>query len=239
MAASSKVGRKNAVVGDSNARISRRPARGFHRFRSGVLNVTPKGAEKAQTLNNQNSPLLRLPPELRNKIWRYVLGGNVLRWTLVSSSRYSLKYRMAPPPGQIILGLDLLRTCRQIYAETALLPYQLNTFACTEYAGIKGELQYLQPFQRSHIAKLQLEASSIRGLWLGQGYLSDIERYTDARFCGKYKLGFLPALEEIQVCVLTPDLRSESAVDECKRSVRDQLSTLLAGKQVDITFENL
>lgn len=28
-------------------RVIKRPARGFHRFRSGILNVMPKGAEKS------------------------------------------------------------------------------------------------------------------------------------------------------------------------------------------------
>jgi hypothetical protein len=30
----------------SEDRVVKRPARGFHRFRSGLINVTPKGGEK-------------------------------------------------------------------------------------------------------------------------------------------------------------------------------------------------
>jgi hypothetical protein len=37
--------RKKASVKKSEDRV-KRPARGFHRFRSGILNVTPKGGEK-------------------------------------------------------------------------------------------------------------------------------------------------------------------------------------------------
>jgi hypothetical protein len=29
----------------SNGAVVKRPARGFHRFRNGILNVTPKGGE--------------------------------------------------------------------------------------------------------------------------------------------------------------------------------------------------
>jgi hypothetical protein len=49
MAASKKSvtpGTKKPNFKDTNARVSKRPARGFHRFRSGMLNVTPKGGEK-------------------------------------------------------------------------------------------------------------------------------------------------------------------------------------------------
>jgi hypothetical protein len=49
MAASKKPatpGTKKPSIKDTNARVSKRPARGFHRFRSGMLNVTPKGGEK-------------------------------------------------------------------------------------------------------------------------------------------------------------------------------------------------
>lgn len=33
-------------VAKVNARVTKRPARGFHKFRSGVLNVAPKGRER-------------------------------------------------------------------------------------------------------------------------------------------------------------------------------------------------
>jgi hypothetical protein len=34
------------TVKKSNDRVIKRPARGFHRFRDGTLNMTPKGGEK-------------------------------------------------------------------------------------------------------------------------------------------------------------------------------------------------
>jgi hypothetical protein len=41
-------GTKKPSFKDTNVRVSKRPAHGFHRFRSGMLNVTPKGGEKEQ-----------------------------------------------------------------------------------------------------------------------------------------------------------------------------------------------
>jgi hypothetical protein len=37
---------KKHAIKRGEARVVKRPARGFHRFRSGILNVTPKGNEK-------------------------------------------------------------------------------------------------------------------------------------------------------------------------------------------------
>ncbi|KAH9879022.1 hypothetical protein J1614_002457 [Plenodomus biglobosus] len=49
-------------------RSIKRPLRGYHKFKNGLLNVTPKGGEKEVTKANQRSPLLRLPAEIRNTI---------------------------------------------------------------------------------------------------------------------------------------------------------------------------
>lgn len=118
------------------------------------------------TRNHSSSPFLRLPPEIRNRIYGLVLGGNHL-W--ISHSLSELDFRKpeekttsegAPceHSGQwfhqggkfhhrtverLTIGgyekdygycvrhrdhLGLLRICRQIYTEAALLPYTLNTF---------------------------------------------------------------------------------------------------------------
>jgi hypothetical protein len=64
------------------------------------------------------SPLLRLPPEIRNTIYTFVFGiGTILMIHL----RYGLSCRTEG-------SLNLLRVCRQVYTETCLLPYKLNTF---------------------------------------------------------------------------------------------------------------
>jgi len=69
------------------------------------------------------SPLLRLPPELRNMIFALALDHGTIRpkigktWLEPKLKNYPIRERFG-----------LLFTCRQIYAETALLPYKLNTF---------------------------------------------------------------------------------------------------------------
>ncbi|KAF7446426.1 hypothetical protein Ptr902_09458 [Pyrenophora tritici-repentis] len=115
--AANKAGSKDKVV--------KRPARGYHKFKNGLFNVTPKRSEKELVKVNQQSPLLRLPPEIRNRIWEFALGGMVYRVKNPDSDRHR---KLAPSPKQPA-GISLLRVCRQIYAEAAMLPSLLNTIS--------------------------------------------------------------------------------------------------------------
>jgi hypothetical protein len=69
--------------------------------------------------NAASSPLLRLPPEIRNMIYTLIIDVNMVVFTKAGLGR-------GRHPIQD--GLALLRVCRQIHAEAAVLPYALNTF---------------------------------------------------------------------------------------------------------------
>ena len=105
------------------------------------------------TLNHSTSPFLRLPAEIRVRIYSLVLGGQQL-WISHTSSKlrcgepgktslgpssqyfhrwgkfghYTAEPLSSANPFSSTLHLGLLRVCRQMYTETALLPYALNTF---------------------------------------------------------------------------------------------------------------
>ena len=67
--------------------------------------------------NQSESPLLQLPAELRNIIYTYVLQEHSRVAAFPLRNTGPRRYPLA-----------LLFVCRQIHAETALLPYALNTF---------------------------------------------------------------------------------------------------------------
>ncbi|KAJ4296249.1 beta transducin [Kalmusia sp. IMI 367209] len=112
----------------------------FKKYRNGMLNLrAPARFMKITTANSIDSPLLRLPSEIRNRIFAYAMGGHVITikvtktfdidaftisHKLCSTSRQRGKRTRdsAAPPWQLPL------VCRQLYAETALLPYSLNSF---------------------------------------------------------------------------------------------------------------
>ncbi|KAH7076491.1 hypothetical protein BKA63DRAFT_593897 [Paraphoma chrysanthemicola] len=222
---------------DGKARVVKRPSRGFHRFRGGMLNVTPKGGEKELVRGNQNSPLLRLPPEIRARIWELVLGGNILRSCHSGSGDYRQEnYRFNPPVSQPLLGLDLLRLCRQAYFETALLPYKMNTFHF-DYIGCgESDAKYLKPFQRAEIVDIQLDTLSVRGLGFPFGI--PLERIaTEGRY-RRYTLEFLPSLKRVKILTFE-NTWSKTDYEQCKDNVRKQLDVLLAGRHVDVSFEKV
>jgi hypothetical protein len=84
--------------------------------------------------NAQQSPLLRLPAEIRNMIFIFALSDNIISPTLwhadsdpdpEHTSTVSRSVTGNRPP---LHRFSLLRVSRQIYAETAILPYHLSTF---------------------------------------------------------------------------------------------------------------
>ncbi|KAI4907571.1 hypothetical protein J4E90_009600 [Alternaria incomplexa] len=83
-----------------------------------MAQVTKAEATAAKQLN---SPLLRLPAELRNLIYRYALGDRTLILSTIDDETLRLYQRDIP-------AFALLALCKQIHSETVLLPYSLNTF---------------------------------------------------------------------------------------------------------------
>ncbi|KAI4613401.1 uncharacterized protein J4E87_009868 [Alternaria ethzedia] len=88
--------------------------------------------DQITTLNAVSSPLLRLPAELRNMIFAYVYTGMIYKFDDFESfeTKPSDQYRrMASGRWLEQQTSDKLPlTCRQMHAETALLPYSLSTF---------------------------------------------------------------------------------------------------------------
>ena len=84
----------------------------------------------------QKSPLLSLPGELRNKIYEYALGGNLISpfylgdddtVFFLRSAQYGNPQDQSTEEAWAKL-FNLSKVCRQLYQETKLLPYKLNVF---------------------------------------------------------------------------------------------------------------
>ncbi|KAF3001976.1 hypothetical protein E8E13_007635 [Curvularia kusanoi] len=83
--------------------------------------------------NREQSPLLRLPGELRNRIYEFAIGGHVVdvlhRYFIQDRFISTLPVRGPKDASEKFLRLlNLAHTCRQLYEETRLLPYALNIF---------------------------------------------------------------------------------------------------------------
>lgn len=103
---------------------------------------------------NGGSPLLALPPEIRNRIFRYALGGKTFRQVHKTYYRHPFQCE----PSERLHAFALLRTCRQIYVETASVPLVLNRFSTDRrYELRKACRGRFTKYQLSHITELQAE----------------------------------------------------------------------------------
>ena len=92
-----------------------------------LSHLTPK--QSSLTHTTQQSPLLRLPAELRNQIFTLVLHHpqiDLFVSPTTAKGTTTTTLRASHPTRANCIGL--LRTCRQTHAETSLLLYELNVF---------------------------------------------------------------------------------------------------------------
>jgi hypothetical protein len=134
-------------------------------------------------LNARNSPLLRLPGELRNTIYEYVLdeGG----YTFI------IPHRPARAFGERKNRLAPLSVCRRIHQETVLLPLSLNEFQFFYNVGFRDLFLAIGPSKRRAIREVRLEDQQLRNILV--------------RITGLQQLGFgslselLPNIQRIRV----------------------------------------
>ena len=98
--------------------------------------------------NARNSPFLRLPAELRNKIYALVLGawrfelsnqrnkflaGSIHHPALFVVSRHRNFPAFNPSPRSAKILTPFMLVSRQVYVETAMLPFSTYTFKARDY----------------------------------------------------------------------------------------------------------
>lgn len=106
---------------------------------------------------NRKSALLRLPTEIRQEIWKYVLGGKTYLASCFSGRYYSESYRFAPSTAEPRKGMSLLRTCRQIYSEAVLYPLREATFAYHNLTYLKRSIKGLRPYHLNNITHIRVD----------------------------------------------------------------------------------
>ncbi|KAF2831590.1 hypothetical protein CC86DRAFT_282473 [Ophiobolus disseminans] len=104
--------------------------------------------------NAQSSRLLRLPAELRTKIFAHTLGGHEMRFSwqdkgckrpskrIFGIRRRSDNSALMREERKMLLNITLIS--RQIYTETGLLPFAVNTFPFTMLPDAEQEKWFAQ-----------------------------------------------------------------------------------------------
>ena len=105
----------------------------------GLANETTRAQRNAQ-----ESALLRLPPEIRRRIWTYAVHAQMVTigdWYEVKGSY----------PEQ-----SILRVCRQVHAETCLLPYSGNSFWPNKIESLSAWLTRRLPEQIAAVQRIEI-----------------------------------------------------------------------------------
>ncbi|XPS70202.1 hypothetical protein M3J09_002440 [Ascochyta lentis] len=134
-------------------------------------------ADRQRTYHQAQSPLMQLPAELRDQIWKYVILGNndgemAIGWRSTGHSHgraSAFTVSFDKPRGEWGPGvLGMLCSCRVIYSETINLIYSLPTFSF-RYQNTETFLAFvgaILPHRRNLVRALDLRC-------LGQGRVSD------------------------------------------------------------------
>ncbi|CAA9957450.1 hypothetical protein PTMSG1_01058 [Pyrenophora teres f. maculata] len=122
-------------------------------------------ADRLTLRNQQESIFLRLPGELRHRIYEYAFSEQCILVGRSLSSRLQLAvepYGFSPqdqykiPRYNFTRLLAIAMTCRQVYAEAALLIFQLNDFRFHHVETIEQFLDSVPAASRAAITALRL-----------------------------------------------------------------------------------
>ncbi|KAF2123198.1 hypothetical protein BDV96DRAFT_639740 [Lophiotrema nucula] len=149
-------------------------------------------------LNEKQSPLLRLPGEIRNKIWKYVTGGHVI--LVKNIGRPSMPWNAEPPtmlrfrldsqfpksdalyvppgteppklkPAERVSTLFTIgRVCRQIRAETRLIQYKGNIFHFDTIVSFSAFMKSLSLEKRNLITSVAIDPTFVFDMHLSLGF---------------------------------------------------------------------
>ncbi|CAO2656961.1 Nn.00g057640.m01.CDS01 [Neocucurbitaria sp. VM-36] len=150
--------------------------------------ASPYDTRAAITLRNQHeSPLLRLPGEIRNKIYIYIFRVGSVR---VCCERLSPTATNAYPKHAVIhymrRHLAIIEACRQTYAEAHRLPFTLNE--------IVGSAESINAAFTDRFSKAQ--AGALTAIDISISWETQYERYPRSRADWKMQYGRYPQSED-------------------------------------------
>lgn len=137
--------------------------------------------------NQQRSPLLRLPREVRELIWSFVFEGHMLHYDPWRPCKRGLFY------AHWNLNLSTLQVSRQVYSETRFFPWQQNLFDLCAYSWkyFLRALRRMDVEYREHIYRIRMSV-------LNEPWLS----YREKQYCEGLKdvASLIPNLKQITMC---------------------------------------
>lgn len=165
---------------------------------------------------SKRCPLLSLPAELRNIIYSHVLGGLT----------FNIKCSVRIPWGVSVTNtttsphsLALLQTCRQIYAESRLLPFAFNTFQFKSEDAFKPWLAKFDLVQQAAIAEVRLVTWKAKHMVESRGF-------APRRLVDVFPVEMFAGLRRVEVKVRYTGVVRESEKWACGGSELEDVDTV-------------
>ncbi|KAF2847890.1 hypothetical protein T440DRAFT_184618 [Plenodomus tracheiphilus IPT5] len=196
---------------------------------------------KSRTLENMlDSPLLRLPGEIRNIIYEYAMMGNV-----IEEPETTWSYTTAPTTpetkGTVPVALNFLSVSRQVYAETRILLFKHSALKIHDLNNLRTLKRNIISAQWNAITTiiLPVEAVSVRCISCHEPFCPTTHCQWSFR---KDELDYLEHLPGLQRVII--DWRSRPSMEDDDYE-RDHIGVLIqeavaAGDQeVKVVFEGV
>lgn len=141
-------------------------------------------------LNQDKSPLLRLPAEIRDMIWRYALEGKTFFATcrMNPHTKHITRPKLKRSRRDPIHGAALLRTCRQIFLETASYPITLGSLSCEDPNVLVAAVKKLRAHQRKEVTRIRMKVSMLD---------IDVSEAIESEWCPQMIRRSLPAAKDL------------------------------------------
>ncbi|KAH5409324.1 hypothetical protein HBI46_172450 [Parastagonospora nodorum] len=185
--------------------------------------------DKITLRNAEQSPLLRLPAELRTKIYQYTLGGleitltrSIIAQRLCLNSRERAANDERHPFYKLPSPSATLLSCRQVNSEAKLLLFSSNHFSIESFEPFMEFLDALSPAQRNAIGTVRIVGVGLNrtlGRHDHHGYVHDSDNFDSVCKHG-LPLGRLAGLK----CVVwmyydSPNIERERYPEHVVRSI--------------------
>lgn len=127
--------------------------------------------------------------------------------------------------------MALLRISRQVYHETALLPFASNTFSITDHHRLKPPFNSFKVYQLQHITSVQLEMSDFSVDHPSDRFMS----FGSAMRSNGLK--YLPGLQRIHIYIIISIDSMKSVSEESKNQILEQVKSFVANRDLKISIE--
>lgn len=172
---------------------------------------------------NRASPLLSLAAEIRNQIWEYALGGKIFRQVVC---HYPTE-KFLPKMSERKNTLALLLVCRQIYAETALLPFSSNTFSIRPHWRQKAAKKF-KTHQCKQVVELRFEMT-----------VSELKDHDSLVLLHPSRYTAMTGLRRIRICAFSDAEWNDTAFSEWEDALRPTVEHQLEAHGFELVVEKM